>query len=113
MPSSALRHVMAHLLAFRRLIPGLLVATAVVGLAAPGAVAHAVGFVAAPLVGCLREKREQFTGASPDSSPSRPDHPCSACPRPCVSLFYFLGLFGIILVIIWKQNIQNMFISQV
>ena len=41
MPSSALRHVIAHLLAFRRLIAGLLVATAVIGITAPDAFAHA------------------------------------------------------------------------
>ena len=40
MPSSALRDVMAHPLTFRRLIAGLLVATAVLGITAPDALAH-------------------------------------------------------------------------
>ena len=40
MPSSALRDVMAHPLTFRRLIAGLLLATAVLGITAPDAFAH-------------------------------------------------------------------------
>ena len=41
MSSSILHHVMAHLLILRRLIAGLLVATAVLGIPAPDAFAHA------------------------------------------------------------------------